>query len=168
MELIKMKENKKFGKHRMIIAGQIGFLLIVFGLVYFLYPKVVFDVEGDLIRFNSINSNVIIMSKNPDFSNPKYVNLEDKEILIKLKPGKYYWKSANNFIKSFENEIEIDSEIGLRINEKDGEKELQNIGNVKLNITRGENGALVGNIILDDKQFEMIEDEGKYTGGQAE
>ena len=39
---------------------------------------------------------------------------------------------------------------------------------MKLNITRGENGALVGNIILDDKQFEMIEDEGKYTGGQAE
>jgi|TARA_Y100000310_G_scaffold271999_1_gene286748 hypothetical protein len=163
-----MIENKKIGANKKIVVGQIAFLLILFSLIYFLYPRVGMEVEGDLVRFNSINSNVIIMSKNPDFSNSKYVNLEDKEVLVKLKPGKYYWKSANNLIKSFVKEIDIDSEIRLRINEKNGDKELQNIGNVKLNITRGENGALVGNIILDTEQFEMIEDKGEYIGGQIE
>ena len=104
----------------------------------------------------------------------KNLKNNNKEFLLVSnapRPG----KSVANFLKTlkmneeyFVKEIDIDSEIRLRINEKNGDKELQNIGNVKLNITRGENGALVGNIILDTEQFEMIEDEGKYTGGQAE
>ena len=157
MELIKME-------NRTIIITQVVFLVLVITLIYIFYPKIEYDVNGNIIRFNSINSNVVIFSENPDFSNPRYVNFEEKEVYVKLEPGKYYWKASNNFIKGFENEIEIDSEVGLGINRNDSNVEVQNIGNVKINITRTDEWIVVGQIILDPLESEKIEDKGQYTG----
>ena len=156
MEQIKMK-NK-------IIIGELVFLILIITAIYVFYPKVDYDINGEVIRFNSINSDVVIFSESPDFSNPRYINFENEETYVRLDPGKYYWKAANNFVKGFKNEIEIDSEVGLEIDRDDEDAEIKNIGNVKINITKTDDGITIGHIILDPLESEKIEDIGEYTG----
>jgi len=153
-----------------IIVGQIVFLVAVLIAVYFMYPKASVEINGNFVRFGSINANVIIVSENSDFSNPRYIDLsERKDISLNLKPGKYYWKSSNNVIKGLKNEFTIESEVGMGINRSENESELENIGNVKISITKSEGGVMVGRIVLEPDESEKIDDENeKYTGRQIE
>ena len=61
-------------KHIKIIGIQAIFLIAVLIVIYFLYPKTEVNVNENLVDFKSINANVIIISENPDFSNPRYLN----------------------------------------------------------------------------------------------
>lgn len=154
---------------KVIIIMQAIFLVGAAFALYFLYPKINVDVEGTLVNFNSINANVIIISENPDFSNPRYLDIvEGKNISFDLYPGTYYWKAANNLIEGLSKKFTIKSEVGMKIDKdkEENESELVNIGNVKINITKGEGGIMVGHIILEPNQSEKIEDSGKYTGRQ--
>jgi hypothetical protein len=136
-------------------------------MIYFVYPKTEAVINGNFVSFNSINANVIIISENPDFSNPKYLDLtERKNLSFNLEPGKYYWKADNSFIEGLKNEFIIESEIGLIINRSDNEADLVNVGNVRINVTRDNKGVMVGHIILEPDEAEKIEDSGKYIGGQ--
>lgn len=156
-------------KHMKIIIGQGIFLVLVLALIYFIYPKTNILVNGNFVDFNSINANVIIISENPDFSNPKYLDLsERKNISLNLRPGTYYWKSDNGVVQGLKNEFIIESEVGLNIERGENETDLVNIGNVKINVTKDENGVMVGHVILGPEESEKIEDSGKYTGRQTE
>jgi len=162
-------DKQKMSKHKIIIMQAI-FLVAVLTAVYLLYPKTNIEVNGDLVKFGSINSNVIIISENPDFSNPRYLDLEEsKEISFNLEPGTYYWKSDNGIIEGFKKEFTIESEVGMKINRNKSEEindaDLVNIGNVKINVTK-EGGTMVGHIILEPEESEGIEDLGKYIGRQ--
>jgi len=162
--------------HKTIIIGQVVFLALVIILLYNFYPKVEFSVNGNIVKFNSVNSNVIIISKNPDFSNPRYINFEKEDTFVQLDPGKYFWKPANNLIKGFKKELEIKSNVGIAIfrNESEIDSEYQsegnesakikNIGNVKINVTKREDGVMVGHIILEPEETKKIEDKGVYEG----
>jgi hypothetical protein len=135
-------------------------------LVYILYPKTFVDVSGTFVNFKTINANVIILSKNPDFSNSHYIDI-DEQIGFNLQPGRYYWKSSNGYIDSLQDDFEIKSEVGMKIEEN--ESELVNIGNVKMNVTKSREGILVGHIILEPSGSEEIENENEtYTGRQNE
>jgi len=151
---------------------QMIFLVAVLTVIYFAYPKAEAIVNGNSVNFNSINANVIIISENPDFSNPSYINVSEKNnVSFILEPGEYYWKSDNGIIESWKNKFTIKSEVGLKIKRnqsKENESELVNIGNVKLNITKGEDGVIVGHVILSPDESEKIEDSGNYTGRQTE
>lgn len=156
--------------HLKIIIGQGIFLMIVLIAIYFIYPKTGLEVNGNSVNFKSINANVIMISENPDFSNSRYIEVgEGKNSSFNLKPGKYYWKSDNGIISSFKNEFEIKSEVGMMINKTENESNLVNIGNVKLKVSKSENGMMVGKIILEPSENEKIEDKNEsYTGGQGE
>ena len=118
---------------------------------------------------NSINANAIILSENSDFSNPRYLDLsERKNISFNLKPGKYYWKADNFIIEGLKKEFTIESEVGLNINRVENRTDLVNIGNVKINITKDDEGIIVGHVILGPEESEKIEDSGEYTGRQTE
>ena len=154
-------------KHIKIIIVQGIFLVLVFTVIYSLYPKTEAVVNGNFVNFNSINANVIIISENPDFSNPKYLDLsERKNISFNLNPGRYYWKADNSIIEGLKNEFTIESQVGLGINRSENETDLVNIGNVKINVTKDENGVMVGHVILTPDESEKINDSGEYTGGQ--
>lgn len=156
-------------KHLKIIIGQGIFLVMVITALYFMYPRAEINVNGNFVKFNSINANVIIISENPDFSNPRYINLnETKNFSFNLSPGKYYWKSDNGVISGFKNEFTIDSKVGLLINRSENESDLVNVGNVKINVTKSEGGIMVGHIILEPDEREGINDKNEtYTGRQA-
>jgi len=155
-----MKINKK------IVVIEMIFLAVLLSSVYFIYPKVDFEVTGNSVMFDSANTEFIIISENPDFSNPRYIDLTtNKNALFELAPGTYYWKASNNFISGWERQFTIDSEVGMAIENES----LINAGNVKINVTK-EGGKLVGNIILDPDEKEEVEDKPgvKYTGRQDE
>jgi len=152
----KMKANKK------IIIAQVIFLMIVGAVLFLLYPKAKVEINGNLVKINSGNANLIIISESPDFSNPRYLELNNKTEEFNLAPGTYYWKASNSYINGLKNKFTIESEVGLKIDDK----ELVNIGNVKLNVSEGENGVMVGHIILEPEESEKIENKGEYIGRQ--
>lgn len=155
--------------HIKIIIMQGIILVFVLTAIYFVYPKTEVNVNGNFVNFNSINAKIIIISENPDFSNPRYMDLsERKNISLNLESGKYYWKADNSIIEGLRNEFTIESEVGMEINRNENESELINVGNVKINVTKNDSGALVGHIILEPEQSEKINDSGEYAGRQTE
>jgi len=157
IKINKMKINKK------LIIAQGIFILLILGGIYFVYPQTTIKVTGDIIKFDSRNANIIIISKNPALSNPNYIDLNDVSS-FNLEPGTYYWKPANNFIKGFTQELVIDSEASIII-ESENETRLVNVGNVKLNVTK-QGDVMVGHIILNPDESQEIENQGKYIGEQ--
>lgn len=152
--------------NRVMIIGQVLFLTMFLSLVYFYYPKTSVDVNGNIVKFSSINSKVIEISENPDFSNSRYIDLEElNNKPLRLDPGVYYWRSDNGLIQSIKNEFIIDSEVSLGINRENGTR-IENLGNVKINITKGEDGVMLGHVILEPDESQEIEDKGVYKGRQ--
>lgn len=146
------------------IVAQIAFILLVGSLVYVMYPRVDLSVTGNVVGIDSVNTNAIILSKNPDFSNAQYIRLDELEdSSFEIEPGVYYVKASNRLIKGFDKEILIESEVALDV---DG-NELINIGNVKLNVQEEEDGILVGHIVLGPEDSEEVDDN-KFTGRQAD
>jgi len=160
---MKIKNNLK--KNMKIIAVQSAFLLMVLLLIYFLYPKVNVDVDESWVRFQSINAKVIMISNNPDFSNPRFLDFSERNnFSYNLEPGTYYWKSSNNLINGLQNKFTIESEVGLGIDREDENTSLINVGNVKINVTKNKDGVMVGHIILEPEETQEIEDKGEYVG----
>ncbi len=163
MEIINEKNSKR---HFKIIALQIVFLLGVSLIVYFLYPRTGVEIDGAVVKFNSINAHVIILSENPDFSNPRYLDFEEKNnISFSLKPGTYYWKASNGYIEGLKKDFTIDSEVGMKVDVEENGTRLANIGNVKLNVSKNSQGMMVGHIILEPSGEEEI-GPGEYVGRQ--
>jgi hypothetical protein len=159
------QENIKRNLHMKIIAGQFIFLVLALIVIYLIYPKIEISVNGNTINFDSINGNVII-SKNPDFSNPQHIDfLYKKNILLNLEPGTYYWKPYNSLISGLKQEFIVNSEVSLLVNNSDNESNLVNVGNVKINVTKDENGRIVGYMTLEPNESKEIENE-TYTGEQ--
>jgi len=152
-------------KTRKIMIMQMGFLVLVLVGLYFAYPKADVSVSGNFVKFDSINANVIMISENSDFSNPIYLDLEEVgDSPVNFKPGTYYWKSANSLIQGFRGKFVVDSEVGMVVDREGGGADLVNVGNVKINITKGGDGFMVGHIILEPEESQEIEDFGEYIG----
>ena len=150
--------------HKLFVIGQFIFVALFLAGIFMFYPRAHVDVNGNTVNIESINAHVIIISINPDFSNPRYVDVADN-VSFNLRPGTYYWKASNGVLESLSNEFEIESEVGLQILDKGNEKELKNVGNVKVNVTKNKDGTFVGHIILEPDQEEEIEG-GEYVGRQ--
>jgi len=159
-----IKNNKKVNANKIFIVMQTAIAVIALLSFVFVYPRVALSINGNTVNFNPINARTIIISNNPDFSNSRYVDL-DSNTTFNLKPGKYYWKASNGIVSGISKEFIIESEVALKIEEIDNEKELINVGNVKLNVSRTKDGMFVGNIILEPEEGEKISEE-EYTGRQ--
>ncbi len=153
--------------HKIFIIGQAAFLILFVVGIFIFYPRANVNVSGNIVNIKTSNANVIILSSNPDFSNPRYVDVKEN-VSFNLRPGTYYWKASNGVLESFSNKFKIESEVGLRILEKDGKEELKNVGNVKVNVTKTKEGGFVGHIILEPDNSEEIKDGGQYVGKQAD
>ncbi len=156
-------KRKIMNKNMLMMIVQLTFILGVIVAILFVYPKMEVEFDEERVNFKSINANAIIISNSPDFSNSRYIEVEDS-LSLDLEPGEYYWKSSNSFINGFSSSFVVDSEVGLEIEDD----ELKNTGNVKLNITESEGGFLVGHIILDPDESSEIENKNgsEYVGRQ--
>ena len=77
-------------KHIKIVAMQLIFLALVLAFVYFMYPKAEVNVKGNIVNFKSINAKVIAISENPDFSNPRYLDLNEMKNLEIRNPKRFF------------------------------------------------------------------------------
>lgn len=160
-------EAEKRNKHMKIVSLQIIIILAVLGVVYFLYPKIDVSVDGTNVNFKTINANLIVLSENSDFSNPRYLDFENRNnITFSLNPGTYYWKASNGYIEGLSKEFTIDSEVGMTLEVEENSTKLANVGNVKLNVSRNKDGMMVGHIILETEDEEEIKS-GDYVGREA-
>ena len=83
-----------------------------------------------------------------------------------MPPGLYYWKVRNGFRESGVQNFTIQSHVGLNIEEREENYELQNSGNVELNVTKEKSG-IVSEIVLDIGEFTEVEkDDSIYEGVQ--
>src|SRR3989344_1449926 len=101
-------------RHKLFITVQLVFVALILVGVLMFYPRAELNLNGNKVVFKSINANVVILSSSPDFSNPRYVDINDS-VSFNLKPGVYYWKASNGILESFSGEFRIDSEVGLQI-----------------------------------------------------
>ena len=159
---IKMRRNIK------ITGIQVLLLAVLFLGIFMLYPRVDYSLNNNFLHFSSINANVIMISKSPDFNDTRYIDLRSvDDVSINLEPGKYYWKPYNSFIEGRVKEIEIDPFVTLGIND-DGENDtLVNLGNVRLNVTKGKDGKMVGRVILDPEESDTDESADEFIGREA-
>ncbi|MGV8151442.1 MAG: hypothetical protein ACP5OG_00010 [Candidatus Nanoarchaeia archaeon] len=129
-------------KHKIIILQGI-FLLIVISLIYIIYPKADLNLNGNVIKIQGFNAQGIVISDNPDFENSRYIELNESQE-IALKPGKYYWKPANEHITGFTQEFEV---------KIDNSSEFINMENVKVNVKKV-NGVMVGYVVFEPEARE--------------
>jgi hypothetical protein len=156
--------------HFFFVIGEILFIIGIILLLYFFYPKTKTIITGNFVKFDSDNANFIIISKFSDFKDPRYIDLNElKNLSINLSPGKYYWKSYNNFIEGFSHELVVDSDVALVINRTKNNSDLVNVGDVKINITKSNDGKITGNFLLDPSEAKEIEDKNEnYLGKEHE
>lgn len=125
-----------------------------------LYPKAKIEVSGNAVKFDSNKAKIIILADNENFEDARYLNINEE---IKLRPGTYYWKASNSFLKSFSGKFTIESEPALKIKDE----QLVNVGNVKINVTKNKDGKTIGYVVLEENESEKIEN-AHYTGRQDE
>jgi len=138
------------------------FLITVITALYIIYPKASVNISGNIIKFERGNANLIIISENPDFSNARYFEINNS--IIRLKPGKYYWKASNNYLEGMANELIIPSEVGLNLENSS----LENTGNVEINVTQENEEGEKELVILGIQAEYPVNDTNKtvYEGGQ--
>lgn len=149
----------------------IEFLIVIGIFLTFMFSSPVMNfppngmVVGDNFNFEYENGK-IILSGDESFSS--VIELGEGSS-IDLAPGIYYWKVKNILRESEARNFSVESKVALEIKRIGEDYELQNRGNVDLDIKEYERrGGIVGRTILDAGESEKIEDaENKtYEGGE--
>lgn len=163
-------KDKKINKEKKIIIAEAIFVAVV--LVYLFFatsPNQVYPLQGMTIIEPDFNIEIengeeVLLSVDESFANP-IVLKEGSEITLPV--GVYYWKVRSRFRESEVKSFTIKGHVGLDIKERSENYELQNSGNVDLNVTKEKKG-LTSSMTLDVGQSEEVEeDDSKYEGEQA-
>jgi len=152
----------------LIIEGV--FLVLALSYLFFstaprqIYPLQGMSVSEQDFSFEIENSGEIMLSKDETFEN--YVLLKEGEE-ITLPPGIYFWKVRNGFRESEIKNFTIESRAGLNIKERGGKYEIENSGNVDLNVTKNDSLVSFNTLIHVGNSVEFEKDNSTYIGGQA-
>jgi len=162
-------KNKLTKTEKKVITAEAVF---VFASLIYLFlataPSQIYPIQGMVISEPDFNIEIengeqVLISSNENFENVIILG-ENSEIT--LLPGTYYWKVKGNLRESEVKTFTIASNVGLDILERPENYELQNSGNVNLNVTK-EKGGITSSIVLDKGEFQEIpKDDSQYTGEQ--
>ena len=137
---------------KIILVGQLFFVIIVFGFAIFFIPNLEYPKNGEYledgnVEFKFSNAHVILVDNNKDFSSPRKINFEETNVTkISFKSGTYYWK-AIGFFESFSRKFTIKSNVALELNKEN--KTIQNVGDSILNVSVENDSGISGLVILD-------------------
>ncbi len=161
----KSKTNKT--KKILIIEG-----FLIFGILIYLFfstsPNSIYPFSGMTISENNFSFEIengyeILISKTSDFENAFVFKEGDS---VTLPPGLYYWKVRNNFRESDVKNFTIESTIGLDFYEREENYELENSGNVDINITKKNNDSTSSEILDVGESAKYEKDNSTYEGRQ--
>lgn len=164
-----MKENKITPIERKIIIAQAVFVIVCLGYIVIANsPNQVYPLQGMSIsepdfNFEIENGEEVLISVDKEFTNPFVLSEGEK---ITLPPGTYYWKVRGKFRESEVKSFEIVGQVGLDIKKRAENYELENSGNVEMNVTKEKDGK-VSSMTMDVGEItEVEEDNSIYEGEQ--
>lgn len=164
---MELKDRHIYAIDLALVAGT---LIVIIGLLGYAQPLVIAPIDelstlNSSVLFEFEKAEVILIDDNIDFSSPDEIYAKDN-LVINLKPGKYYWKVSG----TFESEIRtltILSNVDLKLKEKEDKYEIVNSGNERLNVDVYRNSTLIGNVIL-ERDESSVEKADKFIGRQDE
>ncbi len=132
-----MKKTIKYAIDFVLIVGTAFLLLFLVGYVR---PLVIAPLDGLKTTENSVlfsfeKADTILIDDNIEFTSPEKIHVKDN-LIVNLKPGTYYWK-VQGISQSEIRKLTIESEIDLKLKEKDLEKgvyDIVNAGNTVLDV----------------------------------
>ena len=135
-------------------------LLFVIGVfTYFLInsPQAIAptgDIITDNFTFEFKNARELLISTNPEFTNPIILK---KDFKINLPPGTYYWKVRGLIRESEVRNFTIKTRAEFILNESKTRYKLTNLGNVILNITEKSHNKTIGELIINVGESKEVE-----------
>lgn len=104
----------------------------------------------EVLKFQ--NAHAILIDDNSDFTSPKKIDGNKTT----LEPGKYYWRAVGLLGETKTGNFTIESEVVINVKEKDNRTEVQNIGNVPVNITtKGGKVVRSGLVVKEGSSLEL-------------
>jgi len=163
-----MKNKNQNWEKRILIAE----VVLVVGILVYLFfssaPNQVYPLSGMTITdpdfvFEIENGEQVLVSVDKGFTNP--IVLEEGSDII-LPPGIYYWKVKSKFRESEVKTFTIQSHAGLNLKDRDENHELENSGNVDLDVAK-KRGGITTNIEIDAGDSTQVEkDDSNYKARQ--
>jgi hypothetical protein len=163
-------DTNKVNKTKLILIIEVIFLFVIFAFLFFYTaPRQIYPLHGMIVSnpdflFEIENSKEIALSTDMDFTN--YINLKEGDE-ITLPPGIYFWKVKGIVVDSEVRNFTLESTVGLMLKEKGELYEVQNSGNVDLNLTKKQGTITLGEIVNVGESKEFEKDNSTYTGEQA-
>lgn len=163
-----MKTKMKLEK-KIVVTEAIFITGVLIYLFFSTAPTQIYPLQGMAIVepdfiFEIENGEEVLISLNESFESPIILK-EDSEIT--LPPGTYYWKVRSKLRESKVQSFVINSHVGLNLKEREANYELQNSGNVDINVTKNKEG-MTTDIVLDVGQSKEVEkDDSEYEGRQT-
>jgi len=156
-------KNKK-NKTKIFVGIEIVLVLAILFYLYFFANPTAYVISGESILdpdfvFEIEEDEEVWISSNEEFTN-SIILKQDSE--IQLPAGTYYWKIKNLLRESEVQTFTIESSVGLNLYNRGENYELENSGNVDLEVS-GENSGITGSLGVGDSIEVMEEDiyEGK-------
>ena len=165
---MKKQKNKTNWERRVIVAEAV----FVFGIFIYLFfsmaPSIASPIAGKTILepdlvFEVGEGEEILISPNEDFENPIILK-QDSD--LQLPPGTYYWKIKNWLRESKVSTFIIETNVGLSLYNRPENYELENSGNVDLDVTKNKAGITSDIPLETGESIEVEKDDSEYIGGQ--
>lgn len=163
-----MKNNITKIEKKIVITEIIFIAGILVYLFFSTAPNQIYPFQGMTISEPNFNIEIengeqVFISTDENFTNPIALG-EGSEII--LPPGIYYWKVKSKLRESKVKSFVIKTNVGLNLKEREKNYELQNSGNVDLNVTKKKEG-ITSSMALDVGELKKVEkDNSKYEGRQ--
>ena len=160
-----MKNKKTTKKEKMILGVE---ALLILGAVFYIYlssavanaPIIGKSIlEPDLI-IEIEKGETVLISPNKDFIEPIVLETDSE---IQLPPGTYYYKIKNWLRESEIKSFTIESRVGLNLYERAENYELENSGNVDLEVS-GKSSGMTTNLEVGESI--EVKEEDVYEGSQ--
>lgn len=169
MSKMKNKKQKITRIEKRILVAQ-G--VLVLGILVYLFfiniPQQIAPLQGRTILepdfvFEIENGDEVIVSTNKEFSN-SIILREDSSVL--LPPGVYYWKVRGLLRESDVRSFTIQDHVGLNLKERGENYEIQNAGNVDLDLTKKNDDGKENFNLKVGENLEFEKDNSEYEGRQ--
>lgn len=162
-----MKRTTKIEKKVLIVET-----ILILGIFVYLFistsPTQISPASGKVISdpdfvFEISNGEQVLVSIDEDFSNP--IVLEPGSDVV-LPPGTYYWKVKSILRESKVSTFTIQSHTALDLKPRGEKYELENSGNVDLEVEKSKAGLTTGITLDIGETIEVEQDNSEYEGGQ--
>ncbi len=147
----------------LIVASLVGLMFLVgYSQPLVIAPVDDLETTNGSVLFEFDNANEILIDDNMQFSSPEVISAEDN-LVINLKPGKYYWK-LKGVGESEIRTLTINSEVELKLRKSSSGYEVVNAGNTLLDVDVYSDGELRERLVLDVDVVVDVDGD-KFKGG---